>query len=193
MMKSHLIVFVLSVAMLANADNPPVLEEVSQPNMIAIPAGMIGVDVVQGGTKISEPNDVSKPVRIIGRLSRPLGTVVRFTGSIVADAPMERRAQGGEVVLKIREIEGRPIEPPIHMYAVGSFELRPNEFELNRQFDGLLMEIGGYKYYPLQALEAIHGGLYSQQGGRFGFYTQVVILKTDVPTPELNRAPRKQD
>ena len=182
-MKLHLTVIVLSVAILANADNPPVLEEVSQTNMIAIPAGMIGVDLIQGGTKISQPNEVSKPVRIIGRLSRPLGTVIRFKGSLVADVPMERRPQGGEVVLKIREIEDRPIEPPIHIYAVGSFELRLSDLELNRQFDGLLMEIGGYKYYPLQALEAMPGGLYSQQGGKFGFYTEVVILKADTPTP----------
>ena len=161
--------------------SPPTRETTSSSVTINIPAGMIGVDNYVGENEKADPNEVERPVRIIGRLSRPLGTVLRFKGKLVSDAPVEldRRPNGRESILKIHEIEGREKKPEIFIYALGSYDLRLHELERDREIEGLLMETGGFRHYPPQALQAIPGGLYSQQGGRFGFYTQVSVLRID--------------
>lgn len=60
-----------------------------------------------------EYDHVNSQVKIIGSLGKPLGTLMKIEGEVLAYGEVLRKEDQGRAVLRVETIDGRKLSPPI--------------------------------------------------------------------------------
>jgi hypothetical protein len=150
----------------------------------ALPAGpAAGPPLVRSGkTSADQPPEPAKPIPasdlhnrpVIGRLDRPLGTIVVVEGVVADGSYTKAKGDEGQTLLRVRAVNGKRLAEE-QVFYFGALLERPEKPRVGTTFNYSGYETGGFVGLPTKAFDYV--GLIAIPG--YAFMTNFVVLRVE--------------